>query len=314
MDTRLQPSGLAWPVGQAGLWGQLAFNYLTEVVAEGVYEQVLGHLGDPDVHAQVARFLEAERRQAVGLAGHLREVGPGLPDTFVALCRDLGRFVGFGFALRGTGAFVDNVHRLGQLGEQGYGNLAERFDAGSVEAQRYQRFREQETFQVQWLETYQRQAAQDGLGGQVEVVEYASIVAAPLAEVFAYFTDTRNLPDLLGVPVTCPEGVTRFEEGDRFHLRVGREPFALEVDAHIAAMDAPYFFVDRKIHTPFERWEHHHHFTPLGPRETLVSDRLLVRPRYLPPIPDTLQPSPWKLGLLALLWWRHRRTAEVFGR
>lgn len=314
MDTRIEPPAVTWPNRQVGLWSHLAFNYLTEIMAEGVYEQVLHHLGDPEVHAQVARFLDEERRHALGLAGHLREVGPALPDTFVAAFRDISRLLGLSFALRGTGAFMDHVHQLERLGERWYGELAEQFPVGSLEAQRYERYRDQETRHVEWLEDYQAQQAQSGLAGQVEIVEFASIVPAPVAEVFAFYTDTRSLPVLLGVSATCPEGITHFKEGDRFHVRIGSGPFAFELDSHIAAMDAPFFYVDRKTRLPFDRWEHHHHFTPLGPRETLLSDRLLVRPRYLPPLPEALQPSPWKLALLAVLWWRHRRTQAAFGR
>jgi ligand-binding SRPBCC domain-containing protein/demethoxyubiquinone hydroxylase (CLK1/Coq7/Cat5 family) len=314
MSTRLERPPGASPARQASLWGHLTFNYLTEIMAEGVYEQVLHHLGDPEVHARISRFLDEERHHALGLSSHLREVGPGLPDSFVGAFRDLSRMLGLFFALRGTNAFVEHVHQLEQLGERWYGQLSERFPAGSIEARRYERYRDQETAHVGWLEEYQARQLQDGLAGQVEVVEFASIVPAPIEEVFAFYTDTRSLGVLLGVPVRCPEGVTHFREGDRFHLAVGPAPFAVTVDAHIAAMDAPYFYVDRKTRMPFDRWEHHHHFTPMGPRETLLSDRLLVRPRYLPPLPEALQPSPWKLALTALLWWRHSRTQAAFGR
>ena len=46
----------------------------------------------------------------------------------------------------------------------------------------------------------------------------------------------------------------------------------------------------------------------------LISDRLLVRPKFFPPMPEALQPSPWKLGLLAMLWYRHRRAHKAFQR
>jgi ligand-binding SRPBCC domain-containing protein len=225
----------------------------------------------------------------------------------------MSRLIGLFFALRGTGAFMEHVNSLERMGERWYGSLSDRFPAGSIESDRYLRYKEQEARHVEWINEYQAQAAQDGLAGLVEVVEFASIVPAPISEVFAFYTDTRSLNVLMGVPVKCPEGITQFKEGDRFHLEIGTPPFAVTVDAHIAAMDAPYFYVDRKTQLPFDRWEHHHYFTPLGPRETLLSDRLLVRPKLLPPVPEALQPSPWKLGLLALLWWRHRRTQMAFG-
>ena len=46
---------------------------------------------------------------------------------------------------------------------------------------------------------------------------------------------------------------------------------------------------------------------PLGANRTLVSDRLLVRPKMLPPPPEGLQPSPWKLLLQLALWGWHSR-------
>jgi ligand-binding SRPBCC domain-containing protein len=205
---------------------------------------------------------------------------------------------------------MDHVQQLEGLGIRWYGELQDRFPEGSAEAERYRAYRAQEELHQQWLSDYQARAAGDGLA--VESVEFASVVPCAVEELFAFYTDTRSLPTLMLVPVSCPEGVTRFKAGDRFHLRLGVPPFQIETDANIVEMDAPHAYVDRKTELPFDHWEHHHHFTALGPNETLLSDRLLVRPKLLPPVPPRLQPSPWKLGLLAMLWLRHVRTQQAF--
>jgi ligand-binding SRPBCC domain-containing protein len=305
---------IASPLERATLWGHLTFNYLTEIMAEGVYERVLTYLGEPEVHNAVHRFLEEERRHALGLKRHMAEVGPTIPEPLVEGFREFSRMVGLAFALRGTGAFMDHVHGLELLGERWYGELADRFPGQSEEARRYTGYKAQETFHVEWFAehhaAHEREARERGL----ESVEFASIVPAPLEEVFAFYSNTRSLPVLLGLPVACPEGVTHFEAGDRFHLRLGHGPFQIEVDTHIVEMEAPRRYVDVKTQVPFDHWEHHHHFTPLGPDTTLLSDRLLVKPKLMPSVPENLQPSPWKLGLLAMLWWRHRRTQQAFSR
>lgn len=271
----------------ARLWGRLTLNLLSEAAAEGVYEQVLRHLGDPDVHRQLARFLEEERRQAIGLAQHQRLVGPALPETLVALVRDLGRLAGFGLGLRG--GVLPQLVQVERQGERWHAALAERFPAGSLEAQRYKRYGEQDERHIAWLEAYQ---AHNPPAERREVVEFASIVPAPVEETYAYYRDPANAPALWNLPTALGVGT--------------------EVD--VVAVQAPAFFVERRRHTPFEHWEHHHHFTPLGAGETLVSDRLFIRPRWLPPVPDLLQPSPWKLALLAMLWWQHRQLQTAFGR
>lgn len=302
----------ATPLERAGLWGNLTFNYLTEIMAEGVYEQVLGYLGDPEVHQTIHRFLEDERHHAVGLRRHIAQVGPTIPVPLVNIFRDVSRAIGFGFAMRGTGAFMDHVHNLERLGIRWYGELSERFPSGSLEAERYRRYKAQEDIHRDWLADYQAASARDQLTGRVEAVEFASVVPAPIEKVFAFYTDVRSLPVIMGLPAYSPEGVTHFKQGDAFHIRLGPRPFEVEVDAHIARMDAPHYYVDRKTEVPFEHWEHHHFFTELGPNETLLSDKLLVRPKFVPPVPERLQPSPWKLALLLMLWWRHTRTQAAF--
>lgn len=302
------------PVERATLWGHLTFNYLTEIMAEGVYGQTLSFLGDPDVRAKIDQFLKEEQHHALGLRNHMAEVGPTIPEPLVDAFRNFSRLVGTGLALRGTGAFMDHVRSLEGLGENWYGQLVDRFPQGSVEAERYKQFKAQEELHSEWLDAHKADKALDARASQAEVVEFASIVPASVEEVFAFYTDTRSITPLMGMPTTCPEGVTTFGEGAHYHLRIGVPPFQVQTDAHILKMDAPHFYIDKKTQVPFDLWEHHHHFTPLGPRETLLSDRLFVKPKFLPPVPETFQPSPWKLGLLVMLWFRHRNTQTIFRR
>lgn len=292
---------------RATTWGHLTWSYLTEIMAEGVYAQVLNYLAEPTVHTQIHRFLDEERHHALGLRAHIPDYGPTIPEPLIAGFRLLSRLLGLGFALRGTGAFMDHVNLLEDFGVRWYGELADRFPAGSAEAARYQAYRVQEEAHRAWLTAKQAEGQPEGL----EVVEFASVVPAPVEEVFALYTDTRSLTGLLGVPVRCPEGITQLFEGAHFHLIVGPPPLAVTLDARISEMARPHHYVDVKTEVPFDHWEHHHHFTALSPQETLLGDRLLVKPRLVPAFPEALQPSPWKLALLAMLWWRHLRTQQL---
>jgi hypothetical protein len=294
---------------RAALWGDLAACYLGEVAAAGIYEQAMRHLADPEAHARLAAWLEAERRRTRGLRGHLASVGPPLPEALVGLVRDVARLVGGAAALRGPDAAVELAQGVGKVGAARLGPIADRYPAGSVEAERYRAFEAEGGDIGAWLAAWRTERAQDGLVGQVEAIEHASIVEAPIGVVFETLTAIGHQAALLGLPLSSPDGVERLGEDLRYRLRVGVGPLAFSADAHVVAWDPPGFWVVRLAGVPFDRWEHHHRLEPLGPGRTLVADRLLVRPRMLPPPPESLQPSPWKLALQLGLWAWHDRLA-----
>lgn len=298
---------MAFTLDRAALWGDLAACYLGEVAAAGIYEQALRHLADPEAHARLAAWLEAERRRTRGLRGHLAAVGPPLPDGLVGVVRDLARVMGGAAALRGTDAAVELAQQVGKVGAARLTPLAERFPAGSIEAQRYRAFEAEAGDHGAWVAAWRTERAQDGLMGQVEAIEHASIVEAPIDAVFETLTTIGHWSALSGVPISSPDGVGRLREDLRYRLRVGVGPVAIETEAHVVAWDPPVFWVERRTGLPFDRWEHHRRLEPLDAGRTLVADRLLVRPRMLPPPPVSLQPSPWSLGLQLALWVWHDR-------
>ena len=298
---------MASALDRAALWGDLAACYLGEVATAGIYEQALRHLADPEAHARLAAWLDAERRRARGLRAHMSTVGPPLPDGLVGLVRDLARVVGGVSALRGPEAAVELAQEVGKVGGSRLGPIAERFPANSIEARRYRDFAAEVGDQGAWLAAWRTERAQDGLMGQVEAIEHASVVDAPVEAVFETLTTIGHWSALAGVPISSPDGVTRLDEGLRYRLRVGAGPVAVETEAHVVAWDPPVFWVERRTGLPFDRWEHHRRLEPMGDGRTLVADRLLVRPKLLPPPPVSLQPSPWSLGLQLALWAWHER-------
>ena len=301
---------MATALDRAALWGDLAACYLGEVAASGIYEQALRHLADPEAHARLAAWLEAERRRTRGLRGHLAAVGPPLPDGLVGLVRDLSRLAGGAAALRGPEAAVELASEVGKVGAMRLGPLAERFAPDSIEGRRYRAFEAESGDHGAWLAAWRTERAQDGLVGQVEAIEHASIVDAPVAVVFETLTTLGHWSALSGVPMSSPDGATALAEGLRYRLRVGVGPLAVESEAHVVAWDPPVFWVERRTGLPFDVWEHHRRLEPLDAGRTLVADRLLVRPKMLPPPPISLQPSPWSLASQLALWSWHERLRE----
>ena len=301
---------MATSLDRAALWGDLSACYLGEVATAGIYNQALRHLADPEAHARLAAWLDAERRRARGLRGHLASVGPPLPDGLVGVVRDLSWLLGGLAALRGPDAAVELAQEVGKVGAARLGPLAERFPAGSIEARRYRAFEAEVGDHGAWLAAWRTERAQDGLMGQVETIEHASIVDAPVEVVFETLTGLGHWSALLGVPVSSPDGVTRLGADLCYRLRVGAGPMAFQSEGRVVAWEPPVFWVERHGGLPFERWEHHHRLEPLTSARTLVADRLLVRPRLLPLPPVSLQPSPWSLGLQLALWGWHERLRD----
>lgn len=293
----------------AALWGDLAACYLGEVAAAGIYEQALRHMADPEAHARLVAWLDTEPQRARGLRGHLAAVGPPLPEALVGLVRDLSRLAGGAVALRGPDAAVGLARDVGGLGASRFAALAASFPAGSLEAERYKGWDEEVAGHGEWLAAWRAERAQDGLVGQVETIEHASIVPAPVEAVFEILTGPGHWAAMTGLPLTA--SVTSLSEDARYTLRLGVGPLAVESDGQVVAWDPPVFFVERRTRLPFEVWERHCRLEPLAANRTLVADRLLVRPKFLPP-PPGLQPSPWKLALeLGLWWWHHRLEAYL---
>jgi ligand-binding SRPBCC domain-containing protein len=122
--------------------------------------------------------------------------------------------------------------------------------------------------------------------------ESTQVVPTPLEEVFAFFSDARNLekitPPWLSFHVVTP-GPIEMREGTiiDYELRVHGLP--LRWRSEITRWDPPHAFVDEQLRGPYREWVHLHTFeeaeggTRIGDRVTYavpggrLVERLLVR-------------------------------------
>lgn len=96
-------------------------------------------------------------------------------------------------------------------------------------------------------------------------------------EVFAYFSDARNLekltPPILHFKITSP-GPIQMNTGTTIDYRLRVYGLPLHWTSLISTWDPPRLFVDEQIRGPYRYWIHQHMFEPQG-KNTLVKD--LVR-------------------------------------
>jgi ligand-binding SRPBCC domain-containing protein len=85
----------------------------------------------------------------------------------------------------------------------------------------------------------------------------------PLAEVFPFFADARNLgrltPDWLSFNVLTPEPIP-MAVGTTIDYRISWRGIPLRWTSEIAVWDPPHRFVDRQVRGPYRLWHHEHRF------------------------------------------------------
>jgi len=92
----------------------------------------------------------------------------------------------------------------------------------------------------------------------------SQLIGQPLEEVFAFFSDPRNLttitPPWLQFKILTPEPI-EMAEGLRidYALRIHRIPMRWQ--SEITYWEPPYCFVDEQIRGPYQKWVHTHTFT-----------------------------------------------------
>jgi uncharacterized protein (TIGR01777 family) len=116
-----------------------------------------------------------------------------------------------------------------------------------------------------------------GVRGAEYVLESETIVAAPIAEVFDYFSRPENLgvltPASMSFEIDGPvPSSTRAGLQIDYRLRVG--PLPIRWTTLISALEAERRFVDVQLRGPYALWRHEHLFEPMGPRRTRMTDRV----------------------------------------
>lgn len=97
---------------------------------------------------------------------------------------------------------------------------------------------------------------------------------APLAEVFPFFADARNLealtPTWLRFEILTP-GAVDMRVGALIDYRLRVHGVPLRWQSEITAWDPPHLFVDEQRRGPYRLWKHTHRFAADGDA-TLVED------------------------------------------
>jgi ligand-binding SRPBCC domain-containing protein len=88
-------------------------------------------------------------------------------------------------------------------------------------------------------------------------------LSRPLEEVFAFFSDARNLgeitPSWLAFRILAPSSI-RIAAGARIRYRLSWHGVPMNWTTEIRKWDPPYGFVDVQLQGPYQLWHHTHRF------------------------------------------------------
>jgi ligand-binding SRPBCC domain-containing protein len=133
-------------------------------------------------------------------------------------------------------------------------------------------------------------------------IEREQLVPRPVGEVFAFFSQARNLeritPAWLRFEVVTP-GAIAMTTGTLIAYRLRLHGVRLRWISRIEEWEADRAFVDRQLRGPYRLWHHHHEFVAHGDG-TIVRDRV----RYALPL--------GRLGDLAHAAFVHRDLERIF--
>lgn len=115
---------------------------------------------------------------------------------------------------------------------------------------------------------------------RVFVLDRKLIVPRPLQDVFAFFSDPRNLeaitPPWLNFSIDgMSDPSIRKGTNIRYSLRIRGIP--LRWTSRISTWEPPYRFVDEQVRGPYRRWVHTHTFEARG-NDTVVGDHVSYAP------------------------------------
>jgi ligand-binding SRPBCC domain-containing protein len=108
-------------------------------------------------------------------------------------------------------------------------------------------------------------------------LERAQVIERPLDEVFAFFSDARNLatitPDWLNFKIVSEQSI-EMGAGTFIDYELKLHGIPLRWRSEITAWEPPVRFVDEQRRGPYRYWIHEHSFEALDINRTVVRDRV----------------------------------------
>jgi ligand-binding SRPBCC domain-containing protein len=145
-------------------------------------------------------------------------------------------------------------------------------------------------------------------------LECTMTVAAPLADVFRFFEDPRNLeritPPWLNFKILHPDSLV-MRKGELIDYVIRWMGIPLNWRTRIADYTPPLMFIDEQIHGPYVLWHHTHTFEETADG-VLIKDQVDYR-LPLGPLGDMAHAVMVKAQLLGIFRYRQTAIAKIFG-
>jgi len=111
------------------------------------------------------------------------------------------------------------------------------------------------------------------MSSRIYVLRQEQWVSRPIDEVFAFFSDVRNLeaitPPWLGFKILSMS-TSAIEEDTEIQYRLSLHGMSMKWRTKIRRWDPPYRFVDTQESGPYKLWHHTHRFEAHGERTRMV--------------------------------------------
>ena len=163
------------------------------------------------------------------------------------------------------------------------------------------------------LESALADAAGAGVNGAPNVRRFAceQMVDAPIEDVFAFFSEARNLesitPELLRFAIAKAPPV--MQRGAQIEYKLRLRGLNVGWKTMIARWEPPHAFVDVQLHGPYAFWQHTHTFTPVDGRVRMNDEVLYALP--LAPLSCLAEPLV-RRDVAEIFAYRRARIAERF--